>query len=140
MHAMQDEAGAPLTTAADPTPSTPAPVPTGGRRRLYAVLLGLAAGVLVLDQATKVWALRALTPGEAVDVIGSFSFLTHFTSIQKGVIDLRDIIYFATLIAFWLYANMLAIEATYRIEAEVVQGLGRGRRTGSNSASGPASS
>ena len=53
MHAMQDEAGAPLT-AADATPSTPAPVPTGGRRRLYAVLLGLAAVVLLLDQVTKV--------------------------------------------------------------------------------------
>ena len=70
MHAMQDEAGAPLTTAADPTPSPPAPVPTGGRRRLYAVLLGLAAGVLVLDQASKVWALQALTPGNPVRVIG----------------------------------------------------------------------
>lgn len=46
-----------------------------------------------------------------VDVIGSFSFLTHFNSIQKGVIDLRDIIFFISLIAFWLYANMLAIEA-----------------------------
>jgi signal peptidase II len=67
---MQDEAGAPLT-AAEPTPSTPAPVLTGGRRRLYAVLLGLAAGVLLLDQASKVWALHALTPGEPVDVVGS---------------------------------------------------------------------
>ncbi|MDF3045451.1 MAG: lspA [Ornithinibacter sp.] len=67
---MQDQAGAPLT-AADPTPSTPAPVPTGGRRRLYAVLLGLAAATLVLDQATKAWALASLTPGEAVDLVGS---------------------------------------------------------------------
>ena len=67
---MQDQAGAPLT-AADPTPSTPAPVPTGGRRRLYAVLLGLAAATLVLDQGTKAWALASLTPGEAVDLVGS---------------------------------------------------------------------
>ena len=60
---------------------------------------------LVLD-FFKGWA-----PQVVVDVISSFSFLTHFNSIQKGVIDLRDAIYFATLIAFWLYANMLAIES-----------------------------
>lgn len=60
---------------------------------------------LVLD-FFKGWA-----PQVVVDVISSFSFLTHFNSIQKGVIDLRDVIYFATLIAFWLYANMLAIES-----------------------------
>lgn len=71
MHAMQDEAGAPLT-AADPLPPVPAPVPTGGRRRLFTVLLGLAAGVLLLDQATKVWALARLTPGEPVDLVGSW--------------------------------------------------------------------
>jgi len=54
---------------------------------------------------------RGWAPPFIVDVIGSFSFLTHFNSIQKGVIDLRDIIFFVSLIAFWLYANMLAIEA-----------------------------
>ena len=69
MHAMQDEAGAPLTPT-PASPSTPAPVPTGGRRRLYAVMLGLAAVTLVLDQLTKVWALRSLTPGETVDLVG----------------------------------------------------------------------
>jgi ABC-2 type transport system permease protein len=53
---------------------------------------------------------RGWAPQAIVDVIASFSFLTHFNSIQKGVIDLRDLIYFATLIAFWLYANMLSIE------------------------------
>lgn len=52
----------------------------------------------------------AWAPQAIVDVISSFSFLTHFNSILKGVIDVRDVIFFATLIAFWLYANVLAIE------------------------------
>jgi ABC-2 type transport system permease protein len=52
---------------------------------------------------------RSWAPQSIVDVIASFSFLTHFDSIQKGVIDIRDLVYFATLIAFWLYANILAI-------------------------------
>ncbi|UJP38780.1 signal peptidase II [Cellulomonas palmilytica] len=40
------------------------------RRRLLALLLGLAAGVLVVDQLTKAWALNALD-GERRDVLGS---------------------------------------------------------------------
>ncbi|MFO1435284.1 MAG: ABC transporter permease subunit [Gammaproteobacteria bacterium] len=52
---------------------------------------------------------RAWAPQAVVDAISSFSFLTHFDSIKKGVIDVRDILYFGTLIAFWLYANTLAI-------------------------------
>ena len=51
------------------------------------------------------WAPKAI-----VDAIGSFSFLFHFSSIRKGVIDVRDIIYFTTLIGFWLYANTIAVE------------------------------
>jgi len=50
-------------------------------------------------------------PQAIVDAIASFSFLTHFTSIKKGVIDIRDIIYFAALISFWLYVNVVVIEA-----------------------------
>jgi ABC-2 type transport system permease protein len=53
---------------------------------------------------------RAWAPQALVDVIASFSFLTHFNSILKGVIDVRDVVFFASLIAFWLYANVLAIE------------------------------
>ncbi len=50
-------------------------------------------------------------PQAIIDAIASFSFLTHFTSIKKGVIDIRDIIYFAALITFWLYVNVVVIEA-----------------------------
>jgi ABC-2 type transport system permease protein len=60
---------------------------------------------LVLD-AFSAWAPQAL-----VDAVASLSFLTHFTTISKGVIDLRDLIYFAAMIGFWLFANTIVIES-----------------------------
>lgn len=54
---------------------------------------------------------RGWAPELLVDAIASFSFLSHFSSIQKGVIDIRDVFYFAALISFWLYANVVLIEA-----------------------------
>ena len=53
---------------------------------------------------------RAWAPQAVVNAVASFSFLTHFESIKKGVIDIRDLIYFVTLICFWLYANVVVIE------------------------------
>ncbi|MEM7406176.1 MAG: ABC transporter permease subunit [Pseudomonadota bacterium] len=49
-------------------------------------------------------------PAPLVAAISSFSFLSHFNSITKGVIDLRDLIFFVSLIAFWLFANAVLIE------------------------------
>lgn len=52
----------------------------------------------------------AFAPEIVVHAISSFSFLTHFEDISKGVIDIRDFIYFISLIAFWLFANVLLID------------------------------
>jgi ABC-2 type transport system permease protein len=60
---------------------------------------------LVLD-FFQGWAPQAL-----VDAVASLSFLTHFDSIKKGVIDLRDLIYYAVLISFWLYATVVVVDA-----------------------------
>lgn len=49
-------------------------------------------------------------PQAVVDAVASLSFLTHFQSIAKGVIDLRDLLYFATLIITWLIANTLVLD------------------------------
>jgi len=49
-------------------------------------------------------------PQSVIDAIASLSFLTHFTSIAKGVIDLRDLVYFATLIVVWLVANAIVLD------------------------------
>ena len=48
-------------------------------------------------------------PLAIIDAVASLSFLTHFASISKGVIDVRDIIYFALLIGTFLYANVLVL-------------------------------
>lgn len=48
-------------------------------------------------------------PLPIIDAVASLSFLTHFSSISKGVIDARDIIYFALLIGTFLYANVLVL-------------------------------
>jgi ABC-2 type transport system permease protein len=50
------------------------------------------------------------TPQAVVDAVRSFSFLTHFTSITKGVIDARDLLFFGSLIAMCLFANAVLLD------------------------------
>ncbi len=69
-------------------------------------LLLLAGYPLVLD-AFSSWA-----PQTLVDGIASLSFLTHFDSISRGVIDLRDLVYFGLLIGCCLYANTVVLQLT----------------------------
>jgi ABC-2 type transport system permease protein len=46
------------------------------------------------------WAAPAL-----VDAVAAFSVITHFESIQKGVIDSRDLLYFLSVIVFALFTT-----------------------------------
>lgn len=67
-------------------------------------LLLLAGFPLVLD------VFRAIPPQGLVDAIAGLSFFAHFNAISKGVIDLRDLLYFLFSIGFWLYANAVVID------------------------------
>ena len=64
----------------------------------------LAGYPIVLDFFSS-WAPRVV-----VDAIGSFSFYTHFSAIQKGVIDARDLVFFASLIVMFLFVNALILD------------------------------
>ncbi|HEY0834572.1 MAG TPA: ABC transporter permease subunit [Azospirillum sp.] len=68
------------------------------------LLFTVAGSPMVLDAVTG-WAPRVL-----VDALASFSFLTRFSAIMEGVIDLRDVVYFASLIAVWLFANTVVVD------------------------------
>jgi ABC-2 type transport system permease protein len=45
-----------------------------------------------------------------LDTISSFSFLTNFLEISRGVISLSNIIYFLSIMSFWLVMNVIAVE------------------------------
>ena len=53
---------------------------------------------------------RSWAPYALVSAISSFSFLTHFMSITQGVIDLRDIVFFFSLIGLFLTANIVVVD------------------------------
>ena len=64
----------------------------------------LAGFPLVLD-FFGAWA-----PQTVIDTISGLSFLSHFNSISKGVIDLRDVVYFLIVIGTWLYATAVVLD------------------------------
>jgi ABC-2 type transport system permease protein len=72
---------------------------------VVACFLFLLAGFPLVLDVFKAWAPQGL-----VDAISGLSFTAHFDAIAKGVIDLRDLLYFLLTIAFWLYASAVVID------------------------------
>jgi ABC-2 type transport system permease protein len=65
----------------------------------------LMSGVDLVQNALRAWA-----PGIVADTISSMSFLTHFQQIARGVVEAPTIILFVSLIVFFLFANMIAVD------------------------------
>ena len=49
-------------------------------------------------------------PEGLVDTIGSLSFLTHFNAISNGVVELRDVVFFGSVIVIFLYATTIVLD------------------------------
>jgi len=65
----------------------------------------LLSGLPMVMNLFSAWA-----PQYVLDAIAGLSFLAHFADISRGVIDLRDLVYFALVIGFWLAANVVVLE------------------------------
>jgi ABC-2 type transport system permease protein len=48
-------------------------------------------------------------PANMVEVVSNLSFISNFEAISKGVIDLVGVVYFASVISLFLFANVLLI-------------------------------
>jgi len=65
----------------------------------------LVSGLPMVTDLFSSWA-----PQPLLDAVAEFSFLAHFATISRGVIDLRDLVYFALVIVIWLMANTIVLE------------------------------
>jgi ABC-2 type transport system permease protein len=63
---------------------------------LFLVLCGFPPVTNMLSQMDKPW---------LVNLVAAFSVMTHFTSFSRGVLDSRDLIFFASVIAFSLFTT-----------------------------------
>jgi ABC-2 type transport system permease protein len=54
--------------------------------------------------------IKGWAPEGVLSTVAGFSFLTHFNAIIRGVIDLRDAVFFLSAIAFFLYANIVIVD------------------------------
>ncbi len=69
-------------------------------------LLFMLSGFNAVTDLVTGWA-----PLWLVDTVQSFSFLTHYTAqMIKGVVSLKNIVFFTALTAFFLFANVIMIE------------------------------
>ena len=68
---------------------------------LFLVLAGWPPVTDVLSGWAPLW---------LVDIVSGFSFMSHFASMQQGVIDLRDLIYYLSVISLMLFANGVILQ------------------------------
>ena len=65
----------------------------------------LMSGVDIVQAFFRSWA-----PQDFVEAIAELSFLTNFTDISQGVIDIRDILFFFSVIGVALFINTAIVE------------------------------
>ncbi len=82
------------------------------RSQVVAFVLGFVACVVLLLAGYPVVldAFRGWAPTTVIDAVAALSIQTHFDSIRRGVIELRDLIYFGGLMALFLFATVAVVE------------------------------
>ncbi len=82
------------------------------RNQVISFILAVVIGLfLILAGYPPVTSLLAhWAPQWLVDGVASFSFMPHYDALQRGVVDLRDLVYFASVIVFMLFATQVVLK------------------------------
>ena len=84
--------------------------------QIVAMLLSLVSllALYLLGYPTFISSMANWLPVWLIDLLNGISPFKYFQSISRGVIDTRDIIYFACFCGFFLYANAMMLNSRRR--------------------------
>lgn len=82
------------------------------RNQVISFILAVVASLMLILAGFDVVLLffSSWAPAWLTDAVASLSFLTHFSSIARGVLNLTDIVFFLSLIVAWLFACAIILE------------------------------
>ena len=83
------------------------------RNQVISFILAVVIGIfLILAGYPPVTdTLSKVAPAWLVDGVAAFSFMSHLDAMQKGILDLRDLLYFASVMGFMLFATHVVLES-----------------------------
>ena len=79
------------------------------RNQIISFILGLTLGMILMIMGLEIVAITL--PPNIASLLQLLSPITHFDNISRGLIDLRDIMYFSSLIATFLTATFLIMRS-----------------------------
>jgi ABC-2 type transport system permease protein len=76
----------------------------------YVVTAALAFVFTVAGSPVVLGLLQGWAPGWLIGAVTQMSFLDHFSAITRGVLDVRDVAYFASIMIAFLFANTILVD------------------------------
>jgi ABC-2 type transport system permease protein len=70
----------------------------------FIISLGLCLALVLMGFPIMLSAMQGSLPQGLIDFVASLSFLAHFQSITRGILEFRDVLFFVIQIIAWLVA------------------------------------
>ena len=84
------------------------------RRTRQVIAFVIGAAVIFLFMMSSLDLVLGLFQGWAptlvIDLVQSMSFLVHYDAIVRGVIDVRDLIFYLSIMGVFIYANVVVVD------------------------------
>jgi ABC-2 type transport system permease protein len=75
---------------------------------ILSVMVGLFLILAGFPPVTEL--LGRFLPQVMVDGVAAVSFMSHYDALQRGLIDIRDLVYFGSVIGFMLFSTQLVLQ------------------------------